>query len=116
MMAELCRGAALGCPGTGTAQSGDFMSEVSKAAPHGCAEVGLPWVPGAARSRIWEARRRGDPPRSAGRAVCSRPCWQSEGGRGGLGRHRAEGSFLPTGEEKQIHFSAFQREGGQLFF
>lgn len=40
---------------------------------------------------------------------------EARGGRRGLGRRRAQGSFLPTGEEKQIHFSAFERKEGQLF-
>lgn len=81
------------------------------------------------------------PRRDALRWDCPGSSWQLgqrwEAGRGRIGRqgglcaagragtarvgaggsqHTAEGSFLPTGEEKQIRFSAFQRKGGQLFF
>lgn len=35
--------------------------------------------------------------------------------RAGRARVGAGGSFLPTGEEKQIHFSAFQRKGVNFF-
>lgn len=40
---------------------------------------------------------------------------EARGGRGGLGGGRAEGSFLPTGEEKQMYFSAFERKGVHFF-
>lgn len=79
--------------------------------------MGLPWVPGAARSGESDlgGEAEGGPPLV--REGCVQPSVLAEQGWArGARQHRAEGSFLPTGEEKQIHFSAFQRKGVSFFF
>lgn len=108
----------MGCPETGTAESGDFMSEVSELPRTDAQRWGLPWVPGAARSGESDlgGEAEGASP-ALGREGCVQPSVLAEQGWArGARQQRAEGSFLPTGEEKQIHFSAFQRKGVSFFF
>lgn len=103
MRAGLCTGAARAAPGRARRElgiSGASSAKLPRRDAQSWDSLGSPAPHGQALGEEAE----GDAPL---RALCSRPCGQSRVGAGG--------SFLPTGEEKQIHFSAFQRKGVSFF-